>query len=212
MSQPGPIGKTNIQEANKHLRLLYDRIAELEQQLGTQAETYSKKELQLQTEIRDVILDRDAEINDFKETAVKKDRLIQTIQAQLSEKDKRIAMLENKCKVIREIEQYVPAMQAVVDLVKMVDRPTSPYSDSVNQQGSGHTFPGTPVRETDSPNDSGVRMDVGNHMENSRAGTFDHLAMRIPRGIDRHFSISEDDVDDEVFTFSVMKRERELYL
>ena len=201
MFSPSSPARTNIEEANKHLQLLHGRIQELENTVKEQTESLMKKDESMQLKLRDLVAQQDEEVQFLREKVEAGENQNHKLKAIIKEKDDNIIQLQQKCDILNDILKSTPALQQLVLTMSkaqmLVNGDVGSVPDSSNQ---------SPLANMQSVNGR------------SSAQTFSQMAQgyRFSRP-QRHFSISEDDVDEDetfpkILESDLILSNKELYL
>ena len=215
--------RTNIEEANKHLQLLYTRVTELEKQLQQQQQHFDSQNQQVQERVQQLALSKDAEISDLKLKLDHAESQIMSASAIIKDKECIISSLELKAKRYDEIAGYTPMLTSLLALCSAPAPHTQTGSGLSNGSISGliqnqelhvtnSTHPGDRINNTaaaDGPLGQAKRY-AKPHLDTSPS--IQQMARRFSNN--RHFSISEDELDDGLpgDVFSKIKTDKECYL
>ncbi|XP_060073706.1 uncharacterized protein LOC132553474 [Ylistrum balloti] len=121
------LSRTNIQEANKHLHAMHQRIASLENTIQHQNQTLIDRDLMYQQQFQQLKAVKEEEIKalqsriyEGEHDSKEKDKLL-AVQKQLAEeKDFRIKDLEEKVDKLKQILQFLPNLKSMVSVLDSV--------------------------------------------------------------------------------------------
>ena len=212
MFSPQSPSRTNIEEANKHLQMLHNRISELEQTIESQADTI----LALQTKEEELV-----ELSKYKETEnleLKKrlevsNQQLRDLLQQNEQKDMAIRSLKGKCKHVAEIVSYQHMLQNLVSSMSKVnldrsEAPSKSHRKTVKMEVNGSDKAAAPVGD-------GSKV-PGSHPVSSKSAKFLQRTLNHAHRL-QNLSVSDDEYDadedvDRRKTVRKMKRDKELYL
>ena len=211
--------RVNIEEANKHLQMLYSRVSELEQTLAERNSAFEKRELELRDEYESIIVLKDTEFQKVSVQLGESQKKTSELADQIKLKDSVISDLQDKKRVLDEILQHRPMVENLLTSMSSVTGPRScsntSASDAKSQNQSFHNnildtnilsgSKAPKLKEWPKPNidlSPTITQMARNYRQNTKP---------------RQFSISEDEslgdtdtIADDVFARP--KPEKELYL
>lgn len=122
------LSRTSIQEANKHLHAMHERIASLENTIQHQNQTLIDRDLMYQEQFQQLHASKGAEnqtlhskIKDVERDSMEKDKLLE-VQKQLAEaKDIKINDLEEKVDILNQILTFLPTLKSMVGVLDRVN-------------------------------------------------------------------------------------------
>ncbi|XP_069126755.1 vimentin-type intermediate filament-associated coiled-coil protein-like [Argopecten irradians] len=178
------LSRTNIQEANKHLHAMHQRIASLENTIQHQNQTLIDRDLMYQQQFQQLKAVKEEEIktiqnrlHEEERDSKEKDKLLEVQKQLAEEKDLKIKELEEKVNILKQILQFLPNLKSMVSVLDSVnDSPTEVLmnGDVENMHGN--------LRTNHTPKASSL---ARHYVTNMRS---------------RNFSISEDSDEDNKAT------------
>lgn len=134
-TSPSPT-RTMIKEANDHLQLLHQRVAELEGTVQEQAEALIKKDEQLQMRLREQADIKDAHIRDLSRSVEAYEQRVRRLEQQCREKESQLESMAHKFTVMEELAAYTPLLERLVTSLKKLPRCPSSSSSSAPRASS----------------------------------------------------------------------------
>ncbi|TPP57785.1 putative vmac [Fasciola gigantica] len=98
--------KTQIQEANRHLSALTERVAELEEQLRIKEEELKKKEDDFVIAMQETQERRELELRDLNNLIYQQNLKLQRLESDLSKRDSELIVLRKRGRMLDEILRY----------------------------------------------------------------------------------------------------------
>lgn len=174
--------KTNIQEANKHLQMVHNRVEQLERALSKQASDFSQRESDQQIHFEELIKIKDAEVTALRARLKQSELVIGNLTNKLKESGGMISQLNDKSRVLDQMMQCKPILESMVNLMGVYQSYKEPVvlPNGVQDETSNTTHQ-NPVQHEQS---------VLQTVQANRSDT-------------RHFSVSEDDSMDEIPKFNM---------
>ena len=132
------LSKTNIKEANEHLKQLHQRIYDLETQLQLHAlhmEDLQKNNIELQRQLSVV----KSEKNELRKQLKEKDSQLETLLSSADEKDKTLMKLEAKSRLFHEVVEHRFSLQRILQVLDEVGEDNKSHDQSTslsNKQNS----------------------------------------------------------------------------
>jgi DNA repair exonuclease SbcCD ATPase subunit len=113
--------RVNIEEANKHLKQLHQRVVELENQVQTQsilAEELRKNNLELQQRLKETTSEKDARISELTETLVQSESRVQQLLEASQERDAAVLKLEKKARLFYEVVEHKSSLARILQVME----------------------------------------------------------------------------------------------
>ena len=113
--------RVNIEEANKHLKQLHQRVVELENQVQTQstlAEELRKTNLELQGRLKETTSEKDARISELTETLEQSESHVQQLLEAAQERDAAVLMLEKKARLFYEVVEHKSSLARILQVME----------------------------------------------------------------------------------------------
>jgi len=114
--------KSHIQEANKHLHLLHDKIEKLEAQLANQELLSREREKELSDALEFATQCSESEVIELKNEIRRKNCELSDLGAILKERDTTIARLQHRCAVLDYIAKHRNVLEDIVSVLSGVQR------------------------------------------------------------------------------------------
>ncbi|XP_033738316.1 uncharacterized protein LOC117325915 isoform X1 [Pecten maximus] len=121
------LSRTNIQEANKHLHAMHQRIASLENTIQHQNQTLIDRDLMYQQQFQQLKAGKEEEIKaiqirlyEEERDSKEKDKLLEVQKQLAEEKDLEIKELEEKVNILKHILQFLPNLKSMVSVLDSV--------------------------------------------------------------------------------------------
>lgn len=113
--------RVNIEEANKHLKQLHQRVLELEKQVqtqSTQVEELSKNNLQLQQRLEQTTLEKEARISELTEKLDQSESRVQQLLEAAQERDAAVLKLEKKARLFYEVVEHKSSLARILQVME----------------------------------------------------------------------------------------------
>ena len=113
--------RVNIEEANKHLKQLHQRVVELENQVqvqSTQAEELRKNNLELQQRLEETTSERDARISELTEKLDQSESRVQQLLEAAQERDAAVLKLEKKARLFYEVVEHKSSLSRILQVME----------------------------------------------------------------------------------------------
>ncbi|KAK4476059.1 hypothetical protein MN116_001286 [Schistosoma mekongi] len=98
--------KTHIEEANRHLSALINRVKELETQLKSKEKELSQKEEDFNIVMQEIHVKREAEVNNLNDLIFKQNVKLQRLERDLLNRDSELSVLRKRCRMFDEVLRY----------------------------------------------------------------------------------------------------------
>ncbi|TNN20550.1 Vimentin-type intermediate filament-associated coiled-coil protein [Schistosoma japonicum] len=98
--------KTHIEEANRHLSALTNKIRELETQLKSKEKELNQKEEDFGIVMQEIHVKREAEINNLNDLIFKQNVKLQRLERDLLNRDSELSVLRKRCRMFDEVLRY----------------------------------------------------------------------------------------------------------
>jgi len=220
MFSPQSPSRINIEEANKHLQMLHNRISEMEQTIQNQTETIisleskceelennNKELVRTSTVLENESVDLKARL-EVSEQHFKEEKL------QNDQKDVAINNLKGYCKNIAEIVSYQPMLQDLVSAMSKVSFDGT--KKKIHTQKSRNTTPQTIDNVNGSTENASGKAAYHSPSGSGSSRSTKFLQRTINHKM-RNISVSDDDSDDvkedgKNKVLQKTKRDKEMYL
>lgn len=106
--------KSNITEANKHLHMLYDRVAELETALQEQSSAFALKEEEMQEQLATFLSVKEAETAELARKLEASEDMVQHLYHKIQEKNSVIKELQRKADALDQICTFKPVLEKML--------------------------------------------------------------------------------------------------
>ena len=127
------LSKTNIKEANEHLKQLHQRIYDLETQL--QLHALHVEDLQKSnSELKRQLTQAKAEKEEMKKKIKSKDELLENLLASAEEKDKAMIRMEEKGRLFHELVEHKGSLERIL---QVLDEVSKSHDQSCDQTSNG---------------------------------------------------------------------------
>ena len=113
--------RVNIEEANKHLKQLHQRVLELENQVqtqSTQAEELRKANLELQQRLEETTSEKDACISELTEKLDQSESHVQQLLEAAQERDAAVLKLEKKARLFYEVVEHKSSLARILQVME----------------------------------------------------------------------------------------------
>lgn len=194
--------RTNIEEANKHLQLLHQRVVDLEKLVEQRQEELDTRNTQIHHQLQRATVEKDAQIEELNKKVKILESMLHVSQITVRENEQTISVLESKAKKYDEICELSPMLANLLSLCDSKQSPT----------GSGLTNGTSKITQTTDVLVSATKRYARPCVDTSP--TFKQMARQLSNSSSgQHFSISEDEtfeLPEDIF--SKAKPEKELYL
>ena len=113
--------RVNIEEANKHLKQLHQRVLELENQVqtqSTQAEELRKANLELQQRLEETTSEKDARISQLTEKLNQSESHVQQLLEAAQERDAAVLKLEKKARLFYEVVEHKSSLARILQVME----------------------------------------------------------------------------------------------
>ncbi|XP_033738318.1 uncharacterized protein LOC117325915 isoform X2 [Pecten maximus] len=121
------LSRTNIQEANKHLHAMHQRIASLENTIQHQNQTLIDRDLMYQQQFQQLKAGKEEEIKaiqirlyEEERDSKEKDKLLEVQKQLAEEKDLEIKELEEKVNILKHILQFLPNLKSMKTVMRII--------------------------------------------------------------------------------------------
>lgn len=233
------MNRTNIEEANKHLQALYQRVQQLERGIKEQNDLLAAKDNFIQTKIKElsaqdlIIQELKQELRSQTVELQNKKYEVESLKTDLGAKVMENNALREKSKLMNTLLDCIPDLHKVVSQMDTVvsrakDLETHGYievsgSSSTAEDGdTADTLPSETRTENDLiPSDSGIGMtDVSSHqistdlVLNGESSVGEMARNFVKSGRMHKFSVSEDDANPEEepnIQNTIRKTDKEMY-
>lgn len=179
------VTRTSIQEANRHLHAMHQRISALETTVQHQNQTLLERDGVFQHQINELTLSKEDEILKLKNNVQTlqmslntKNLEVQDLQQQVDHKDLKIKMLTDAVHMAQSLAQHIPNLHAVIQTIESLK--------SSNVQDNGLQFSAEKSRLIESNYNLHENDENISSMARHYSGT----------NRNRNFSISEEDEED----------------
>ncbi|OWF48886.1 uncharacterized protein LOC110452487 [Mizuhopecten yessoensis] len=122
------LSRTNIQEANKHLHAMHQRIASLENTIQHQNQTLIDRDLMYQQQFQQLKAGKEEEVKELQSrlheeehNSKEKDGLLDVQKQLTEEKDLKIRDLEEKVDILNQVLQFLPNLKSMVGVLDSVN-------------------------------------------------------------------------------------------
>lgn len=138
--------RVNIEEANKHLQQLHQRVVEMENQVqmqSIQTDELRKTNLELQTRLKDIESEKSAQIADLQEKLRRSESHVQQLLEAAEERDSAVLKLEKKARLFYEVVEHKSSLarilQVMEELSVLQEEPNSVtvHEEALRNGGSG---------------------------------------------------------------------------
>lgn len=113
--------RVNIEEANKHLKQLHQRVIELENQVQMQAihaDELRKTNLELQQRLEESNSDKNARILELTERLKQSERHVQQLLEAAEERDAAVLKLEKKARLFYEVVEHKSSLERILQVME----------------------------------------------------------------------------------------------
>lgn len=113
--------RVNIEEANKHLKQLHQRVIELENQVQAQStltEELRKTNLELQQRLEETTSEKDAHISELTEKLDQSERRVQQLLEAAQERDDAVLKLEKKARLFYEVVEHKSSLARILQVME----------------------------------------------------------------------------------------------
>ena len=113
--------RVNIEEANKHLKQLHQRVVELENQVQMQsihADELQKSNLELQQRLKESDAEKNARISELTEKLQQSERQVQQLLEAAEERDTAVLKLEKKARLFYEVVEHKSALARILQVME----------------------------------------------------------------------------------------------
>ena len=113
--------RVNIEEANKHLKQLHERVVALENQVqtqSTQVEELRKNNLQLQQRLEETTSEKDACISELTEKLDQSESRVQQLLEAAQERDAAVLKLEKKARLFYEVVEHKSSLARILQVME----------------------------------------------------------------------------------------------
>jgi len=132
--------RTNIEEANKHLQALTERVAELELASGEQALALQQKDEQMRAVVHDVTQRYEEELGGVRARLAKEQQLSAKLSDQAEERERELHALRQKMRMVDELVKYKPALAKLTISLEQIEQ-FSKYQLQKTPYGGGGANP-----------------------------------------------------------------------
>ena len=205
--------RTNIEEANKHLQLLHERITVLEKQLKEKDQEAETNGSRVAEKLQAVTREKDGVIRELTQKIKTLESRVHVSQIVIKENEQTISALEKKAKKYEELCQFAPVLRNMLSVCEGQQLQSS-ISNGTPVSSSLH-IPVVPSDQT--PPSSSSTGSVSSKRAYSRpqldaSPTIQQMVQGYSNN--HHFLISEDEMMDDAppNVLARVKPEKELYL
>ena len=113
--------RVNIEEANKHLKQLHQRVVELENQAqtqSTQTEELRETNLELQQRLEETTSEKDALISELTEKLHQSESRVQQLLEAAQERDAAVLKLEKKARLFYEVVEHKSSLARILQVME----------------------------------------------------------------------------------------------
>ena len=113
--------RVNIEEANKHLKQLHQRIMELENQVQMQsihADELKKTNLDLQQRLKETDSEKNARVSELTEKLRESEGHVQQLLVAAEERDAAVMKLEKKARLFYEVVEHKSSLARILEVME----------------------------------------------------------------------------------------------
>ena len=216
--------RTNIEEANKHLQLLHNKVGELENQLKEKQKEAENLDSQVEERLQSITQEKDAHIKELNQRIKTLESRVHVSQIVIKENEHTISALEKKAKKYEEFCHFAPVLKNLLSLLEREGNHGMSNGIAASNVSSLHlpviSTPESSSLSSHPPSSSSGSTSTSTAKRYARpqvdgSPTIEQMTQRFASANNRHFSISEDELDDLPQPSEILakvKQEKELYL
>ena len=113
--------RVNIEEANKHLKQLHQRVVELENQVQMQsihADELEKSNLELERRLKESDAEKNARISELTEKLQQSERQVEQLLEAAQERDAAVVKLEKKARLFYEVVEHKSSLARILQVME----------------------------------------------------------------------------------------------
>ena len=138
--------RVNIEEANKHLKQLHQRVTELENQVHMQSihiDELQQTNIELQQRLKETDSEKNSRISDLTEKLQESESHVQQLLEAAEERDAAVLKLEKKARLFYEVVEHKSSLARILQVMEELSVLQEDFDDTVhdNSLNNGSVVP-----------------------------------------------------------------------